>query len=134
MSDQQTATEEPMPGSQFGYPAAVWETAREEMRQALSERAKIRGTIGYAELISQVQSIRLERHSAPFTAMLQEVAALEEAAGRGMLTALVIHKYRDKLPGPEFYVLAEQLGRDTTDRTRCWSDEVERVYAVWSRD
>lgn len=134
MSDQRTATEEPMAGSQFGYPAAVWETAREEMRRALCERAKIRGTIGYAELISEVQAIRFERHSAPFTAMLQEVAALEDTEGRGMLTALVIHKYRDKLPGPEFYALAERLSRDTSDRTRCWSDEVERVYAAWSRD
>ncbi len=134
MSDQRTAAEEPMPDSQFGYPAAVWETAREEMRQALSDRAKIRGTIGYAELISQIKAIPFERHSAPFTAMLQEVAALEHAAGRGMLTALVIHKYRDKLPGPEFYVLAERLGRDTSNRTRCWSDELERVYVSWSRD
>ncbi|HEU4793630.1 MAG TPA: hypothetical protein VFS96_08225 [Nitrolancea sp.] len=46
MSDQRTATGEPMPGSQFGYPVMAWETAREEMRGALSERAKIRRTIG----------------------------------------------------------------------------------------
>jgi hypothetical protein len=134
MSDQRTAADEPIPGNRFGYPDSVWETAREEMRRALIERARTRGTIGYAELISRVQAIPLERHSAPITAMLQEVAAMEDAAGRGILAALVIHKYRDKLPGPEFYALAEQLGRDTSDRRRCWGDEVERVYAAWSPD
>lgn len=127
------ANDRELKDAQFGYPASVWETAREEMRRALIERAKSRGTIGYAELISQVRAIPLERHSAPFTAMLQEVAALEDGAGRGLITALVIHKHRDKLPGPEFYALAERLGRDTSDRARCWSDEAERVYAAWSR-
>ncbi len=134
MNDQRAASGGPMPDNRFGYPPAVWKSAREEMRRVLSERAKIRGIIGYAELISEVTAIRFERHSAPFTAMLQEIAALEDAAGRGMLTAVVIHKYRDKLPGPEFYALAERLGRDTSDRTRCWSNEVERVYTAWSRD
>jgi hypothetical protein len=134
MSDQRAVSGESTSDNRFGYPPEVWETAREEMRRVLSERAKIRGIIGYAELISEVPAIQFERHSAPFTAMLQEVAALEDAAGRGMITAVVIHKYRDKLPGPEFYELAERLGRDTSDRARCWSDEVERVYAAWSRD
>ncbi|HEU4793629.1 MAG TPA: hypothetical protein VFS96_08220 [Nitrolancea sp.] len=81
-----------------------------------------------------MQVIGFERHSARFTAMPQEVAVLEDAVGCRMLTALVIHTYRDKLPSPEFSALAERLGRNTSDRRRCWSVEVERVDAAWSRD
>lgn len=66
--------------------------------------------------------------------MLQEVAVLEDAAGCRMLTALVFHTYRDQLLGPEIFALAERFGRDTSDRRRCWSVEVERVDAAWSRD
>jgi hypothetical protein len=132
MSEHWLSEERSTSDSIFGYPRAEWEAARGETRRVLIERAKSRGIIGYAELIANVKTIQLERHSPALSAMLGEVASLEDAAGRGMLTAVVIHKYRDQLPGPEFYQLAQQLGRDTSDRRKCWSDEAERVYAQWS--
>ena len=44
-----------------------------------------------------------------------------------MLTVLVVHKTGDMEPGKGFYELAHSLGRDISDRERCWSDELACV-------
>ena len=59
--------------------------------------------------------------------MLREITAEEHAAGRGMLTALVVVQ-----PGPGFFDLAGLLGKNTHDILRCWIKEVQRVYGYWS--
>jgi hypothetical protein len=46
--------------------------------------------------------------------MLGEIS-LEGAAGRGMLSVIVVHKDGDMQPGPGFFELAEELDRDTSD-------------------
>jgi len=35
--------------------------------------------------------------------------------GRGMLSVIVVHKEGDMQPGPGFFELAGELGRDTSD-------------------
>jgi hypothetical protein len=56
--------------------------------------------------------------------MLREIAAEEEAAGRGILTALVVLQ-----PGPGFCSLAGRLGKNTNDMFRRWIKELKRVDA-----
>lgn len=118
--------------TKYGYDIDGWNTAKEEMRQAMISRAKVRGTIPYSDLCKEVTTIALEPHSHALAAMLGEISADEDAAGRGMLTVIVVHKDGDMEPGPGFFELAQELGRDTTDILRCWVEELKKVHSVWS--
>jgi hypothetical protein len=55
----------------------------------------------------------------------------EEAAGRGMISVLVVRK-RDRRPGPGFSKLAESLGRQFDDVGDFVDAEQERVFAAHS--
>lgn len=59
----------------------------------------------------------------------RQVSEEKDAVRGGMLSLIVVHKEGDKMPGPGFFVLAKKLGRDTSDRERCWSDELTKVHA-----
>ena len=47
----------------YGLTKTQWATAKEEIRQILSERAKVRGMIAYSELVAQLHSVQLEANS-----------------------------------------------------------------------
>jgi hypothetical protein len=98
----------------YGYTDAQWDAAKEEMRAVLIARARDEKTISYTELTREVHAIHFSRE--------------EDAAGRGMLSVIVVHREGDKRPGPGFFTLAKKLGRDTSDREKCWVDEFIRVY------
>ena len=98
----------------------------------LIARAKARDIISYKELVGQVTAIQLEPQSFALRTMLREIAAEEHAAGRGMLTALVVYNSGDMQPGPGFFALAGRLGKNTDDVLRCWIKELQRVYNCWS--
>ena len=49
--------------SKYGYKVEDWEAAKEEMRQILVERARLRGTIPYSDLVSRIETIRMEPDS-----------------------------------------------------------------------
>ena len=79
--------------TKYGYPVDKWNKAKEEMRKILIERTKVRGMIPYSELITKVRTISLKPESYALAAMLGEISSEEDAAGRGMLTVIVVHKY-----------------------------------------
>lgn len=118
--------------TKYSYSLADWNSAKEEMRQILIERAKVRGMIPYSELAAKVQAIILQPESYALAAMLGEISTEEDAAGHGMLTVIVVHKHGDMQPGPGFFELAKELGRDTSDILQCWVDELKQVHAYWS--
>ncbi len=82
--------------TKYGYSLADWNKAKEEMRTILRERAKVRGMIPYSELVSKIRTITLEPESYALANMLGEISSEEDAAGRGMLTVIVVHKYADR--------------------------------------
>ncbi len=43
----------------------------------------------------------------------------------------VVPKESDMQPGPGFFHLAKRLGRDTSDKTTCWVEELRRVHEYW---
>ena len=47
------------------------------------------------------------------------------------MSALVVHKIGDMQPGPGFFELAEELGKDTSDILRCWMAELKKVHSSW---
>ena len=89
--------------------------------------------IPYSDLIKHVHSITFDGpHDFRLRSFLGEISAAESSLGRGMLTALVVHKQGDYQPGPGFFDLARQLGHDTSDIEKFWIQEVKRVFAAWT--
>jgi hypothetical protein len=116
----------------YGFEIADWEVAKEETRQVLIDRAAVEDTIPYSELVMQISSIDLEPDSFALAQMLGEISTAEDAAGRGMLSVIVVHKDGDRRPGPGFFQLAKKLVRDPRDRETCWVEELHWVYREWS--
>lgn len=120
-------------GYKHGFPPSAWEAAKEEARQAMIEVARRRGVIAYSDLVGKITSIHLEAHDPRLFHLLGEVSTEEDAAKRGMLTVVVVHKSGDYMPGPGYFELAEELGRDTSDPDACWISELKRVHKTWAR-
>src|SRR6266853_1515206 len=112
----------------YGYRSDVWETAKIEATRVLKAKAREKGLMTYGELTRQISGINFDPHGYDFRHFLGQLSSESDAAGEGLITALVIYKDRDQLPGPGFFDLAKRLGRDISDPVRCWSDEVNRVH------
>lgn len=114
------------------FSQSQWDQAKSEAREILVERAKMGSTITYSDLAEGIRSISLEARDQRLFHLLGEISSEENAAGRGMLSVIVVHKVGDKQPGTGFFDLADRLGRDTSDIVKCWVDELKKVFAVWS--
>jgi hypothetical protein len=115
-----------------GFSQTEWAKAKREARDLMVARAKIRGMIAYSELAANITAVDLEAHDPRLFHLLGEISSEEDTAGRGMLSAVVVHKVGDMEPGTGFFELANQLGRDTSDILKCWVAELHRVHAYWS--
>jgi hypothetical protein len=117
-----------------GFPEDAWQAAKDEARKAMIARARTRGMITYSDLVTAITSVSLQPHDVRLDHLLGEIASEEDKAGRGMLTVVVVHKMGDMEPGPGFYEMAKELGRDTSDLLSCWVNELHRVHAAWSKN
>jgi hypothetical protein len=63
-----------------------------------------------------VNAMHLEPDSRLFADMLDEISRQTDREGLGMLSAVVIHKGDDYLPGDGFFKRGRELGRDPSDR------------------
>lgn len=115
----------------FGFSDKEWQAAKDEAKEILIERAKVRGMISYSELAQLIQVVSLEAHDQRLFHLIGEISTEEDEAGRGMLSVIVVHKQGDMQPGPGFFELAEKLGRDTSDILECWVRELHKVHAYW---
>lgn len=109
-----------------------WKLAKQEVKNLLAKRAKLRGMMTYSELAEKITSIQFEAHDQRLFKLLGEVSSDEDAEGRGMLSVIVVHKHGDMQPGTGFFELAKKLGRDTSDIVGCWIKELKKVHAYWS--
>lgn len=117
--------------NRFGFPESSWNAAKAEAKDILSACAKQRQMIPYSDFVARLRSIQIDAHDQRLAHFLEEISTEESAAGRGMLTALVVHKRGDMQPGPGFFDLAQRLGHDTSDIVKFWIEEVKRVFAAW---
>ena len=117
--------------TRYGFSSTNWNMAKEEMRQILINRAKVRGMIPYSELTKKITAIHMDPESYALAAMLGELSREEDAQGRGMLSVLVVHKSGDMQPGPGFFELAQELSRGTSNILKCWINELNKVHAFW---
>ena len=116
----------------YGFSGLDWDAAKDEARAILIGVARRKGRIAYSELASQIQAIDIMAHDPRMFHLLGEISVEEEKAGRGMLTAIVVHKSGDMQPGPGFFELAKSLGKDTSDVLVCWVNEFNRVHDYWA--
>lgn len=110
---------------------AHWPALRAEMRTALIELARLRQKISYSELAARLQTVYLHHRAPAFSALLREIAAEEEAAGRPSLAALVVNK-QTGIPGAGFFKGVVMHGDDTADLEAYWRGEFNRVCDYWS--
>jgi len=116
----------------YGFDGAAWEAAIAEGTNLLIACARDRKMIPYSEFIQHIRSISFEGpHDPRLRPFLGEISKVESLAGRGMLSALVVHKRGDYQPGPGFFELAKELGHDTSDIEKFWIQEVKKVFAAW---
>lgn len=115
----------------FGFPRSVWREAMDQAKAALVERARLRGMMTYSELAEAITAIDLSAHDVRLFSLLGQLSEEEYKAGRGMISALVVHKHGDMEPGLGFYDLAKELGLDTSDRLACWIGQVHQVHDYW---
>ena len=104
------------------------------VREILAGVAAQGTTITYGGLIDSVagRDPELARQAeADLAPVLRAVSRAEDDAGRGLLTAVVVRE-SSGLPGGGFFQLAEDRGRDVSDREAAWSTELERVHAAHS--
>lgn len=116
----------------FGHSNDAWNKAKQEAIEAMVRRARVRGMIPYSDLVAEIQAIRFNAHDSTFHHMLGEISVEEDAAGRGMLSVIVVHKHGDMQPGPGFFELAHSLGHKTTDVLEFWVSELHKVHRYWS--
>jgi hypothetical protein len=116
-----------------GYRVKEWHQAKQEVKAVLVDRAKAKDVISYFELAVRVAAIKLDPDSLALRTMLREIGNEEHAAGRGMLTALVVSTAGQRQPDLEFLYLATQLGKNTSDIWRCWIRELKRLFRYWSK-
>jgi hypothetical protein len=116
-----------------GYETASWGQAKLEAIRAIVGQAR-RGrppTISYSDLTKRINSILFDPHDSRFHLLLYEISVDEDAAGRGLISTLVVHKDDERPQG--FWDMAKERGRDVIDRERCWSEEVGKVLAHCQR-
>ena len=118
----------------YGFDNAAWDTAKVEAKAILAERARVRGMMPYSDLANRITALSFDYSDARFNRwFLREVSVEEYAAGRGMMTALVVYKEGSMEPGPGFYELAEELGLDTNDIEACWVAQLHEVHRAWAQ-
>ena len=105
-----------MAGIRHGISPTQWDAAKREAKEILIARAKLRGKIAYSELVENLTTVRFEAHDPRLNQLLDEITSEEDSAGRGMLSAVVVHKNDDMFPGDGFFELAKRLGRDVQSK------------------
>ncbi|MGN6275511.1 MAG: hypothetical protein ACTHNP_06200 [Solirubrobacterales bacterium] len=85
--------------------------AREEIRAELEAVARRGKTIYYSQLTPRVKAVHLERDSNDLASLLDDVSRESDARMGVMLSAVVVRKGEDHVPGSGFFKLARELGR-----------------------
>jgi molybdopterin synthase catalytic subunit len=115
----------------FGISQQAWSEAKEQAIFAMTTRAEVRGMIPYSDLVQEIDAVKFQAFDIRLFHMLGEISVEEDAAGRGMLSVVVVHKSGDMQPGPGFFILAQHLGRKTSDTLKFWITELKKVHAYW---
>jgi hypothetical protein len=110
-------------------PGVSYPEAKDQALSVLKRIASKGEVITYSELARQITVVDVPPNSDVLALMLDEISRAEDQAGRGMLSAVVIHKNDDYLPGEGFFKLAAVLGRAASDKVAFHAEELKRVHS-----
>src|SRR4051812_32856513 len=111
-----------------GLTHEAWAAAKEEALFALRRKAiQSNPLITYSDIAEAIRTIEFKPDDKNLHELLGEISRDEDAAGRGMLSVLVVHKYGEQKPGPGLFVLAKQLGRNISDPEEFFVAELAKV-------
>ena len=119
------------PESTHGYEPEDWQKAKAQAKAHLVDMAKRQAQETYGGLVEKVDAISFAPNDSALFALLGQISREEYYAGRGMLTAIVVHKTGDQMPGKGFYELAQYLGLDASDKYALWVSETKKVWDYW---
>jgi hypothetical protein len=122
----------PIPIYKHGFAQADWDAARVEAKQEMIAVAVAQRTMTYTELAARITSIFLQADDPRLSFLMDGISREESLAGRGMLTAVVVHKH-DRQPGHGFFKLAKALGRNTSCKLTFYAKELAKVYKSWKQ-
>jgi hypothetical protein len=105
------------------------DAARKEIEQILRRTARNQTTTTYSAVVEEVTALTLRPDSEVLASLLDDISRDENNAGRGMLSAVVVHA-DDGLPGDGFFKLAKTLGRPVEDRAVFHASELVNVLAA----
>jgi hypothetical protein len=110
----------------YGFSRDAWERGKLEAICAIVRAGKNGKLTTYTGLSNSIASIRIEPHDFAMIRLLDEISKEEDAAGRGILTALVVLK-DEHVPAEGFWASARDIGRVIGDKWEFWAEEVKRV-------
>jgi hypothetical protein len=104
------------------------EATKVEVLGLLRRVAASRAMITYEQLCAQIKTVKTFPADVKLHNVLSQISRDEAAQDRGLLSVVVISKQTGK-PGPKFFLLASELGRDVADQRRFLEEEYRTVYA-----
>jgi hypothetical protein len=116
----------------WGHRKELWDKAKKETQTVLEKTAKAKSRpIFYGELSRNIFAINFQPDGHDFHGLLGQLSEESDQEGKGLISALVVHK-EDERPGNGFFTLAQELGRDISDKEKCWIAELARVYRSYA--
>jgi hypothetical protein len=109
--------------------------ALEETRRILITQAKRGEPITYLDLTKRIKSMKLIPNSYFLSKLLCSISMKEYSEGRGLLSAVVVHKHGNRLgiPGEGFFKLAPMIRYTEEEWPDAWRREVEKVFRHWRK-
>jgi hypothetical protein len=121
--------------STYGFAPSTWDAAKTAAKQLIVHNLRNPGAVvtTYGDLVGALTPIIDfgTPRNAVFHCLLGQISDEEEEHGRGLLSALVVHK-EDLRPGSGFYGGAAKWGRDVTNETACWNAELQHLQRQWT--
>lgn len=109
--------------------------AQLELRVILEQTARRHDTITYEEAGRAISMKPLAAGDPLLHQLLKWIMEQEYQAGRGMLSAVVVHKGGNQIPGADFFRQAcrlKSLASEPDDKHEFWQHEVDRVWDYWA--
>lgn len=104
---------------------------KREATRALVAAAREGEPMTYNEFTQELKTVSFQPRSPQTNALLSEISRTEDAQGRGMLSVFVVDQ-KKRRPGDGFFELAEELGRDVSDRDAFFKRELAAVHRYWA--
>lgn len=114
--------------ARFGLSDDEWETALQEMRDAIMTAARERRMTFYSEVAAAVTVVEVQPFSPLMNHLLGAIFDEEHRGGRPLLTSIVTHKNDDMEPGSGFYDMARSLGYRFDAPYVFWAEQVQDVF------